>query len=101
VELGLILCVSVHNPVVSTYRLQHTDRDRLPRVLSAWSVSSGATIAVLTALWGVLADVTSPRTALVVAGVPLLATPRLLPRARHLAAAAARARTSELAESTS
>jgi len=101
VELGLILCVSVHNPVVTTYRLQHTDRDRLARVLSAWSVSTSLAIAVLTALWGVLAEVTSPRTALVVAGVLLLATPLLLPRRRHLAAAASSPPTATLARSTS
>ncbi len=99
VELGLIVGVSVHNPVVSTYRVQHTPRDRLARVLSAWSVSTSATIALLTALWGVLADATSPRAALVVAGVLLLATPLLLPRGRHLAAAASA--TATLAESTS
>jgi MFS family permease len=100
VELGLILCVSVHNPVVTTYRLQHTDRDRLARVLSAWSVSTSLTIAVLTAAWGVLAEVTSPRAALVVAGVLLLATPLLLPRRRHLAAAAPSTPTAALARST-
>jgi MFS family permease len=99
VELGLILCVSVHNPVVSAYRLQHTDRQCLARVLLAWSVSTSASIAVLTGLWGVLADVTSPRTALAAAGVLLLVTPRLLPRERDLAVTATP--TAPLAESVS
>jgi hypothetical protein len=49
-------------------------------MLSAWSVTSSATIAGMTALWGVLASATSPRTAIAVAGVALLATPLLLPR---------------------
>ena len=39
--------------------------DRIARTLSAWSVTSGASIAALTALWG------------------LLATPFLLPRHDH------------------
>ena len=34
----------------------------------------------LTALWGLLANATSPRTAIAVAGVLILATPLLLPR---------------------
>ena len=54
--------------------------DRVARTLSAWSVSSSASIAALTALWGVLASVTGPRTAIAIAGVLLLATPLLLPR---------------------
>ena len=68
------------NPVLATYRLDHTGPDRVARTLSAWSVSSSATIAALTALWGLLAAVTSPRTAIAIAGVLLLATPLLLPR---------------------
>ncbi|WP_344209345.1 MFS transporter [Kribbella sancticallisti] len=80
VELGLIACMGVFNPVFATYRLEQTATDRVARVLSAWSVSSNATIAALTALWGVLAGLTSPRTAIAIAGVLILATPLLLPR---------------------
>jgi MFS family permease len=80
VELGLIICMGVFNPVFATYRLEQTAPDRVARTLSAWSVTSRATIAVLTALWGVLAGVTSPRTAIVVAGLLILATPLLLAR---------------------
>ena len=50
------------------------------RTLSAWSVTSNATIAALTALWGLLACITSPRTAIAIAGILILATPFLLPR---------------------
>lgn len=39
-----------------------------------------ATIAVLTALWGLLAGVTGPRTATAIAGVLMLLSPFLLPR---------------------
>ncbi|MFB7112089.1 MFS transporter [Streptomyces sp. NPDC056190] len=80
VQLGLVTCCGVFNPVLATYRLHHTDPDRVARTLAAWSVSSSAAIAVLTAVWGLLAAVTSPRIAIAAAGVLLLATPLLLPR---------------------
>ncbi|MGW3144717.1 MFS transporter [Streptomyces sp. NPDC001177] len=78
VELGLITCAGVFNPVSATYRLQCTPDDRIARTLSAWSITGKATTAALTALWGVLASLTGPRTALALAGVLLLATPPLL-----------------------
>ncbi|AUA15874.1 MFS transporter [Streptomyces sp. SID8382] len=80
VELGLICCMGVFNPVYATYRLERTPADRVARTLSAWSVSSKATVAVLTALWGLLAGVTGPRIAVAIAGLLSLATPLLLPR---------------------
>lgn len=79
VELGLITSMGVFNPVFATYRLEHTDTGRVARTLSAWSVSSKATVALLTALWGPLAALTGPRTAIGVAGLLMLATPLLLP----------------------
>jgi hypothetical protein len=60
--------------------LWQTAADRVARTLSAWSVTSNATIAVLTALWGLLASLTGLRTAIAVAGLLILATPLLLPR---------------------
>ncbi|MFJ6793571.1 MFS transporter [Streptomyces sp. NPDC091268] len=78
VELGLITCMGVFNPVFATYRLERTPADRITRTLSAWSISSKATIAVLTALWGLLAGLTGPRTAIAIAGALSLATPLLL-----------------------
>jgi MFS family permease len=83
VQLGLVTCFGVFNPVSATYRLNHTEKDRVARTLSAWSVSTSLTIAALTALWGLLAGITSPRTAIAVAGVLILATPLLLPRRDH------------------
>ena len=50
------------------------------RTLAAWSVTSNACVAALTALWGLLAGLTGPRTAIAAAGVLMLATPLLLPR---------------------
>jgi MFS family permease len=79
-EFGLITCMGVFNPVFATYRLDQTATDRVARTLSAWSVTSNATVAALTALWGLLAGITSPRTAIAIAGLLILTTPLLLPR---------------------
>ncbi|MBF6192076.1 MFS transporter [Nocardia beijingensis] len=80
VELAIIVSMSLYNPVLATYRLEHTPEDRVARALSAWSISSSAAIAALSALGGLLADATSPRTAITVAGLLILASPLLLPR---------------------
>jgi MFS family permease len=79
VEFGIIVSMSLYNPVLATYRLQQTPKDLIARTLSAWSISSGASIAIFTALGGLLADLTSTRTALTVAGLLILASPALLP----------------------
>ena len=85
-EFGLILSCSIFNPVFATFRLERTDPSRLARVLSAWSVSTSASVAVLTAAWGALAALTTPRIAIIAAGVLMLGTPLLLPtRSRLLA----------------
>lgn len=83
VQFGLVTCCGLFNPVLATYRLDHTPSDRVVRTLTAWSVSSSAAIAAMTAVWGLLAALTGPRTAIAVAGVLLLATPLLLPRREH------------------
>ncbi len=80
VQFGLVTCVGVFNLVFVSYRLNQTAADRVARTLSAWSVTSNASIAALTALWGLLASFTGPRLAIAIAGVLLLATPLLLPR---------------------
>ena len=87
VEFGLILCIGVSNPIIATYRLEQTPVPLVARTLSAWSVSTKAAIAALTALWGVLASFTGPRAGIALAGVLLLVTPFLLPRRRDLAQA--------------
>ncbi|MEV0238519.1 MFS transporter [Streptomyces sp. NPDC050674] len=83
VEFGLIACCGVFNPVLATHRLDRTPRDRVTRTLAAWSATGKAVTATTTALWGVLAARTGPRTALALAGILLLATPLLLPRREH------------------
>ncbi|MFE2140788.1 MFS transporter [Streptomyces sp. NPDC059456] len=87
IELGLILCCGVFNPVHATYRLRRTPADRAARTLSAWAVTTKASTALLTAVWGALAALLGLRTAIGLAGVLVLATPLLLPRraATHLA----------------
>lgn len=80
VELATVVGMSLFNPVLATYRLEHTPRHRVARTLSAWSIGQQAAIAVCTALGGLLAGVTGPRTALAVAGLAVLASPLLLPR---------------------
>ena len=79
-QFGLVTSVGVFNPVLATYRLEQAGKDRVARVLSAWSITSNATIAATTALWGVLAAVTSARDAIALAGALMLTTPLLLPR---------------------
>ncbi len=83
VQFGLVTCVGVFNPVLASYRLEQTETHRIARTLSAWSVTSNLTIAALTALWGLLAGITGPRTAIAIAGILLLFTPLLLPRRGH------------------
>ncbi|MBL7488660.1 MFS transporter [Frankia sp. AgB1.9] len=83
VEFAIIVNMSLFSPVLATYRLEHTPKDRIARTLSAWSIGSGLSIALFTALGGLLADATSPRTALTAAGVLVLASPLLLLRHRE------------------
>ncbi|MDF3301859.1 MFS transporter [Streptomyces tropicalis] len=78
-ELGLIACSGIYSPVLATHRLERTAPERVARTLAAWSVSSKATTAALTAAWGALAQFTGTRTAIGLAGLLLLATPLLLP----------------------
>jgi MFS family permease len=80
VEFGLVGSMGVFNPVFASYRLQHTEQNRVARVLSARSISGSATIAAMMLLWGLLGSITGPRAAIAIAGVLMLATPLLLPR---------------------
>ncbi|MFE6767141.1 MFS transporter [Streptomyces sp. NPDC057689] len=92
VELAIIVNMSLYGPVLSTYRLEHTPKHLVARTLTAWSIGQQASVAVLTALAGLLAGVTGPRTALAVAGVLILGTPLLLPGRRSRTAGAALSR---------
>ncbi|MFE0650383.1 MFS transporter [Streptomyces sp. NPDC059534] len=87
VEFALIACAGVFNPLLAAHRLGLTATDRVARTLTAWSVTGKASVAALTALWGLLGGVIGPRPAIALAGVLLLATPLLLPSAERLLAA--------------
>jgi hypothetical protein len=80
-QFGLVLCSGVFNPVLAAHRLELTGAELTVRTLTAWAVATRATIAVVTAGWGLLAGVVGVRAAVAAAGVLLLATPLLLPRA--------------------
>ncbi|MGH3266479.1 MAG: MFS transporter [Trebonia sp.] len=77
-QFMLVLCMGVSNPVSATYKLDHTEKHLVARVLAAWSVSTSLATAALTAFWGLLATLTSPRVAIAAAGIALLGTPLLL-----------------------
>jgi MFS family permease len=81
IEFGVIIAMSLFNPVVATFRLKHIEHERLSRTLSAWQISTSLTTALLTLAWGVLAALTTARIAIGLAGLLLLFTPLLLPRA--------------------
>lgn len=83
VELALITCMGVFNPLFATERLERVPADRIGRVMVAWNVTGTGVIATLTALWGLCAAVTGARSAIGIAGVLLLVTPFLLPRKKH------------------
>jgi MFS family permease len=82
-EFGLITSCGVFNPVLATYRLEQAASDRIARTLSAWSISTSFSIAVTTALWGVLSELIGIRAAIAAAGALALPTPFLLPRLRR------------------
>ncbi|WP_406486642.1 MFS transporter [Streptomyces phaeochromogenes] len=86
VEGLLITCMGVFNPIYATERLQRTPVDRTAQVLSTWSATSKLMQAALMMIWGFLATLTSPLTAITMSGVLLLATPLLLPKRIHLSA---------------
>jgi Major Facilitator Superfamily len=79
-QFALVTCIGVFNPVMATYRLEQVAPDRVARMLSAWTISSSATVATLTAVWGVLGSVIGVRAAIGIAGALMLLTPVLLPR---------------------
>ncbi|MCE5289258.1 MAG: MFS transporter [Nocardiaceae bacterium] len=80
VQFGLVLCCGVFNPVYATYRLDRLPLSHAARALSAWSISTKTTTALMTAAWGLAASIAGPRAAIGLAGALLLATPLLLPR---------------------
>jgi MFS family permease len=85
-QFGLVACCGVFNPLLATARLEHTPPELVARTLAAWTISTSAAIAGVTAAWGSLAAAVGPRAAIGAAGVLMLATPVLLPRRPRAAA---------------
>jgi MFS family permease len=79
VQTGLIIFMGLYTPLYATYRLELLADSQISRALTAWQITSSATIATATALWGLLATLTGARIAIMAAGALLLATPALLP----------------------
>lgn len=84
VEALLITAMGVFNPVYATERLQRAPAGHTAHVLSTWSASSKLLQAALMVIWGLLATLTSPLTAITLSSTLLLATPLLLPKQTHL-----------------
>ncbi|HTU72630.1 MAG TPA: MFS transporter [Trebonia sp.] len=82
VQTALITFMGLYTPVYQTYRLERLADDRVSRALAAWAITSNATVAVVTALWGLLGTLMGVRVAIALAGLLLLLTPALLPRDR-------------------
>ncbi|MFJ1600053.1 MFS transporter [Streptomyces sp. NPDC088261] len=86
VEGLLITCMGIFNPIYATERLRRTPVHRTAQILSTWSAASKLLHAALMVIWGILATLTSPLTAITVSGVLLLGTPLLLPTRAQLSA---------------
>ena len=85
IQLGLVTCCAVFNPVSATYRLERIPTGLLARSLAAWTITTRLTVASLTAILGLVAGAAGVRVAIAVAGIAMLATPLLLPSADHFA----------------
>ncbi|MFI0353344.1 MFS transporter [Actinomadura sp. 9N407] len=79
IHAGTVFFMSVFNPVFAAHRLESTPDRKLARVLASWSITSNATRAVCTLVWGLLATLTTPRFAIAVAVALLLASCAFLP----------------------
>jgi MFS family permease len=82
-QFGLVTSMGIFNPLYATYRLEQTAPERVARTLSAWTISTSVSIALATALWGVLGELIGVRAAIAVAGVLALPTPLLLARLKR------------------
>ena len=78
-ETGLMLVVGVFNPSFATYRMEATEDGFMSRVYTSWSISSRCGQPLFIAVGGVLAGLTSLRTAMLVGGFCCLASALILP----------------------
>lgn len=84
VEALLITSMGVFNPIYATQRQLRTPADHIAQVLNTWSVISRLLQAALMVIWGILASITSPHTAIAISSILLVVTPVLLPSRTHL-----------------
>jgi uncharacterized membrane protein YbaN (DUF454 family) len=78
-ESMLLLCAGAFNPAFATYRMHVTDDRYLSRVIAAWAITNKIAQPALIAASGVLATMTSPRTAVAALAVLLLTSAAFLP----------------------
>lgn len=79
VEFLALFGSGVFNPAFATYRMTETADGLLSRVIACWQITSRTVQPICIALGGLLAAVTSVRTALLVCGLGVLASSALLP----------------------
>lgn len=79
VEGALITSMGIFNPISTTERLERAPIEHAAHMFSAWSISSKLSQASLMLIWGGVATLTTPLTAITISGVLLLGTPLLLP----------------------
>ncbi|MDV6305491.1 hypothetical protein R3P93_23240 [Rhodococcus cerastii] len=69
--------MGVFDPIYATERLHRTPTDHAAQVLNTWSAGGKLVQAAIMVIWGVLATLTSPLTAIIWSGLFLFATPHL------------------------
>jgi hypothetical protein len=75
----LLVAAGAFNPSFATYRMEVTQDGFMARVLASWSITSRSVQPAFMAAGGVLAGLTSLRTAMFVAGVLCLVSAFVLP----------------------
>jgi MFS family permease len=78
-ETGLLIAAGAFNPSFATYRMEVTEDGYMARVFASWSITSRTVQPAFMAAGGLLAGLTSLRTAMVVAGCCCLLSAVVLP----------------------
>ncbi|HEY0620756.1 MAG TPA: MFS transporter [Kribbella sp.] len=78
-ELGMLVAAGAFNPSFATYRMEVTEDGFMARVFASWSITSRSVQPAFMAAGGVLAGLTSLRTAMFIAGGCCLLSAFVLP----------------------
>lgn len=78
-ETLMLLCAGAFNPLFAAHRFEMVPDHLMARTSAAWSITNRVLQPVATALAGLLAAMTSTRTAVLALGIGLLASSLLLP----------------------